>query len=136
MKRNGGGGSAKGQIDESVNASSTSTPISFLFQDSDTSEDENNNLDAASPKFKFHHPFSQPFKCPHGTGMAKEYAHWMKEREKAKTTRRKTLSKEEKVVDKKAATQQSRPATWQPQRKLPMQGESMRYTFEKMTFTK
>jgi hypothetical protein len=119
-----------------VNASSTSALASLLFQDSDTSKDEDINMDAASPKFKFHYAFSQPIKCPRGMDMTKEYARWMKEWEKAKATMRKSLSEEEKVVDKEAVTQQSRPATWQPQRKLPMQGESMKYTFEKMTFTK
>jgi hypothetical protein len=47
---NGGRGSAKGNIDESVNASSTSAPTSLLFQDSNNKDI---NMDAASPKFKF-----------------------------------------------------------------------------------
>jgi hypothetical protein len=102
-------------MDESVNASSTSAPTSLPFQDSDTSEDEDNNMDAASPKFKFYNPFSQTIKCPCGTGMAKEYARWVKDQKKAKATTRKSLTVEGKVMDKKAATQQSRPATWRAQ---------------------
>jgi hypothetical protein len=48
MGGDGGHGSAEGKIDESVNASSASTPTSLLFQNSNNKEI---NMDA--PKFNF-----------------------------------------------------------------------------------
>ncbi len=137
MKRNGGRGYTKGQVDDSVNASSASAPASLLFQDSDTSEDEDNNMDAASRKFKFHYPFSQPIKCPRGMDMAKEYAHRVKEQEKAKVTTRKSLSKEEKSWTRKLPLNSKDQPLGSHKGNCPCRGRAQNtYLHLKMTFTK